>query len=60
MKLDTKRLKKRILLVLPYVLIGLFATKLGQAWRYAPGVELGEKIYNMMAQDLGPDLVSEE
>lgn len=44
MKLDTKRLKKRILLVLPYVLIGLFATKLGQAWRYAPGVELGEKI----------------
>ena len=44
MKLDKKRLKKRILLVLPYVLIGLFATKLGQAWRLAPGVELGEKI----------------
>ncbi len=44
MKLDTKQLKKRILLYLPYVLIGLFATKLGQVWRYAPGVELGEKI----------------
>ena len=28
----------------PYVFIGLFATKLGQAWRFSSGDELGERI----------------
>ena len=37
-------LKKLLLPNLPYLLIGLYATKLGEAWRLAVGKELGDKI----------------
>ena len=29
------KLKKQLILNLPYILIGLYATKLGEAWRLA-------------------------
>ena len=32
-------LKKLLLPNLPYLLIGLYATKLGEAWRLAPGAD---------------------
>ena len=41
------KLKKTLISSVPYVLIGLFATKLGQAWRLTSGNELGEKILNL-------------
>ena len=41
------KLKKTIIMHIPYVFIGLFATKLGQMWRYTCGIELGEKIMNL-------------
>ncbi len=41
-------LKKLLLRGLPYVLIGLYATKLGQAWRLAAGVNASEKLLHIM------------
>ncbi len=43
----TKNLKKTIIMHIPYFFIGLFATKLGQMWRFTSGAELGEKIMNL-------------
>ena len=41
------KLKKTIILHIPYLFIGLFGTKLGQMWRYTDGAELGERILNL-------------
>lgn len=41
------KLKKMLIKYLPYLLIALFATKLGQMWRFTSGNELGEKILNL-------------
>lgn len=46
--MNVTRVKKQLILYLPYILIGLMATKLGEAWRFSPGVEIGEKIRNIM------------
>ena len=40
----TKQQKRLILLNVPYVLIGLFATNLGEAWRIAEGANISEKL----------------
>jgi len=44
----TKKLTKLLALYLPYILLGLVATNLGEAWRLAEGKELGNKIMSMM------------
>lgn len=41
------KLKKILISSVPYVFIALFATKLGQMWRFTSGNELGEKILNL-------------
>ena len=41
--------KTLLILYLPYVILGLIATKLGQAWRLAAGADIGEKILNLVA-----------
>ena len=41
-------IKKLVLLNLPYALIGLYATKLGQAWRLAEGTNASEKLLHIM------------
>lgn len=46
--MNVTRIKNQLLLYLPYILIGLIATKLGEAWRFSPGVEIGEKLRNIM------------
>ena len=46
MNQNTKRL---ILLNLPYVLMGLFATNLGYAWRLAAGADFSEKMMSLMS-----------
>ena len=43
-----KKLTKLLALYLPYLLLGLVATNLGEAWRLAEGKELGDKIMSMM------------
>ena len=42
-----KNLKKTLIMCVPYFFIGLFATKLGQMWRFTNGTELGERILNL-------------
>jgi len=44
----TKKLTKLLALYLPYILLGLVATNLGEVWRLAEGKELGDKIMAMM------------
>ena len=41
-------IKKLLILNLPYLLIGLFATKLGQAYRLAAGSGFSDKLLNIM------------
>ncbi len=43
-----KKLTKLLALYLPYILLGLVATNIGEAWRLAEGKELGDKIMAMM------------
>lgn len=40
--MNKARLKKLLILNLPYVLIGLYATKLGEAWHLADGADSRE------------------
>lgn len=42
------KLKQRLILFLPYVIIGLFATKLGAAWRLAEGADASQKLLHLM------------
>ena len=42
------KLKKQLILNLPYVLIGLCATKLGEAWRLAEGADVSQKFLHLM------------
>ena len=44
MKMKTK---KRLLAILPYFFIGLFSTKLGQAWRLAEGVDAAQGLLHL-------------
>ena len=46
--MSKKKLSKLLALYLPYVVIGLVATNLGEAWRLAAGKELGDKIVSLM------------
>ena len=41
-------IKKLVLPNIPYVFIALFATKLGQAWRLAPGTDFSGKALHLM------------
>ena len=47
-EMSKKKLSKLLALYLPYVVIGLLATNLGEAWRLAVGKELGDKIVSLM------------
>ena len=41
--------KKRQILYLPYLVIGLYAGKLPQAWRMAAGANASEKLLNIIS-----------
>ena len=43
-----QKLKKQIILNLPYFVIGLYATKLGLAWRLAEGSDASTKFLHLM------------
>ncbi len=42
------RWKKRLLLLILYLLIALLATKVGEGWRLAPGITPSEKVLHLM------------
>ena len=47
--MSKKEFTKLLALSLPYVVIGLLATNLGEAWRLTTGKELGDKILSLMS-----------
>ena len=47
--MSSGNLKKQLLPWLPYGLIGLFATNLGEAWRLAAGTDASQKLLGLMA-----------
>ena len=46
--MNKKKFTRLLALYLPYLVIGLAATNLGEAWRLAEGKELGDKIVSLM------------
>lgn len=42
------KIKKLLILNIPYLFLALFFTKVSQAWRYAVGYEIADKILNLM------------
>ena len=42
-------IKKLVLLNLPYILMGLFATNFGEAWRMAQGADASEKVLSLIS-----------
>ena len=43
----SKKMKKLLILNIPYLVLGLLFTKLPEAWRHTNGVDLGQKILNL-------------
>ena len=44
----SKKTKKLIILNIPYFLVGLFCTNLGEAWRIAWGSNMSEKVQGLV------------
>lgn len=43
-----KQLKKQLILNIPYIILGLAATNLGEAWRIAGGVNASQKVQSLV------------
>ena len=54
----TLDIKKLVLLNMPYILLGLFATNFGEAWRMAQGADASEKFLSLIAVLPGAQKVS--
>ncbi len=46
--MNTKQLKKQLILNIPYIILGLLATNLGEAWRIAAGANASEKVQSLV------------
>ena len=51
--MDKRKMKKLLILNLPYFLVGLFATNLGEAWRLAEGADSSAKIVLLLKRMKG-------
>ena len=49
MRVDSGRLRKRLILNIPYLVFGLICTNLGEAWRMAEGVNASEKLLSFFS-----------
>ena len=49
MRLDSGKLRKRLILNIPYLVFGLICTNLGEAWRMAEGVNASEKLLSFFS-----------
>ena len=59
--MNSTKIKKKIILLLPYILIGLVCTNLGEAWRMAEGEDFGNRLvscFGMIAAAFGNPLPS--
>lgn len=48
------KVKKQIILNIPYIILGLFATNLGEAWRIAAGTNASEKVQSLLLDGIFP------
>ncbi len=46
--MNTKKVKKLLILNIPYIVLGLVATNLGEAWRIASGSNASEKVQSLV------------
>ena len=61
MSIDTRKIKKVLILAVPYVIIGLVATNIGEAWRLADGADVSKKLasfFGMISYAFGNPLPS--
>ena len=49
MKIDTAKLKKLLIRILPYLMVGLVCTNFGEAWRLAEGFDASEKMLSFFS-----------
>ena len=49
--MNTKKIKKGLLLSLPYVILGLICTNIGEAWRLAEGADYSKKLVSFFSMD---------
>ena len=53
--MNTKQLKKQLILNIPYIILGLAATNLGEAWRLAAGANASKKIQSLVLDEGAPN-----
>lgn len=46
--INTKKIKKKIVLNIPYIILGLVATNFGEAWRFADGFNSSGKVRSLV------------
>ena len=59
--MNRQKMKKKLILLLPYIILGLVCTNLGEAWRMAEGADLGNRLvscFGMIAAAFGNPLPS--
>ena len=47
--MNTKKLKKVLITALPYILLGLICTNLGEAWRLSEGADAGKRLLSFFS-----------
>ena len=47
--MDKKKMKRLLILNIPYFIVGLFATNLGEAWRLAEGADFSAKLLGLFS-----------
>ena len=59
--MNSAKIKKKIILLIPYIVIGLVCTNLGEAWRMAEGEDFGNRLvscFGMLSTAFGNPLPS--
>ena len=47
--MNTREIKRLLILNIPYLILGLFATNLGEAWRIAEGADTSSKMLSFLS-----------
>ena len=47
--MNSTKIKKTLIKLLPYILLGLVCTNLGEAWRLAEGVDMGKTMVSFFS-----------
>ena len=47
--IDTRKIKKLLILNIPYIIVGLIATNIGEAWRMAEGADNSAKLLSLFS-----------